>query len=214
MISEVYNMDCLDYMRTVADKFFDLAIVDVPYGIGEDGKQNATRDHMAKAKRYVPYQGNDKEAPPAEYFEELARISRNRIIWGANHFINRLPLPSDSSCWIVWDKDNGNSDFADCELAWTSFNTAVRKFRFRWNGFLQEDMKHKEVRIHPNQKTVALYCWLLQKYAKQSDKIFDSHLGSGSSRIAAYKLGFDFWSCELDKYYFALQEERFLNECK
>lgn len=139
------------YMRTVSDLFFDLAIVDVPYGIGEDGKKNASRDHKAKAKKYVPYSGNDSEAPPPEYFEELKRISHHQIIWGANHFISHLPVPADASCWIVWDKDNAGSDFADCELAWTSFQTAIRKIKFRWNGMLQENMKHKEIRIHPNQ---------------------------------------------------------------
>lgn len=212
-VSNAYHCDCMEFMKTIPDLFFNLAIVDVPYGIGEDGKRNATRDHVAKAKRYVPYQGNDSAPPPPEYFEELKRISRNQIIWGANHFISRLPAPLDSSCWIVWDKDNGNSDFADCELAWTSFNTSVRKVRYRWNGLLQENMKNKEVRIHPNQKPVALYGWLLQKYAGPGDKIFDSHLGSGSSRIAAYLLNFDFWGCELDAHYFSLQEKRFTNEC-
>lgn len=213
MISEVYNMDCMLYMRTVSDLFFDLAIVDVPYGIGEDGKKNASREHKAKAKKYVPYSGNDAEAPPLEYFEELKRISHHQIIWGANHFISHLPVPADASCWIVWDKDNAGSDFADCELAWTSFKTAIRKIKFRWNGMLQENMKHKEIRIHPNQKPVQLYGWLLKKYAKVGDKIFDSHVGSGSSRIAANKLGFDFWGCELDEHYHSLQEKRFMDEC-
>ena len=213
MVSEVYNMDCMLYMQTVSDFFFDLAIVDVPYGIGEDGKKNASRDHKAKAKKYVPYSGNDSEAPPPEYFEELKRISHHQIIWGANHFISHLPVPADASCWIVWDKDNAGSDFADCELAWTSFQTAIRKIKFRWNGMLQENMKHKEIRIHPNQKPVQLYGWLLKKYAKTGDKIFDSHVGSGSSRIAANKLGFDFWGCELDAHYFSLQEKRFMDEC-
>ena len=213
MVSEVYNMDCMLYMRTVSDFFFDLAIVDVPYGIGEDGKKNASRDHKAKAKKYVPYSGNDSEAPPPEYFEELKRISHHQIIWGANHFISHLPVPADTSCWIVWDKDNAGSDFADCELAWTSFQTAIRKIKFRWNGMLQENMKHKEIRIHPNQKPVQLYGWLLKKYAKAGDKIFDSHVGSGTSLIAANKLGFDFWGCELDAHYFSLQEKRFMDEC-
>ena len=212
-ISEAYNCDCMEFMRTLPDRFFDLAIVDPPYGIGEDGNRNATRNHEGKATPYRPYAGNDSEAPPREYFAELKRVSKNRIVWGANHFISRLPAPSDSSCWIVWDKRNGNSPFADCELAWTSFKTAVRMFSYRWNGMWQEDMKNKEKRIHPNQKPVALYEWLLQRYAKPGYKIFDSHLGSGSCRVAACKLGLDFWGCELDTHYFMLQQQRFIDEC-
>ena len=135
------------------------------------------------------------------------RISKNQIIWGANHFINKIPF--DSSCWIVWDKVNGDSDFADCELAWTSFKTAVRLFSYRWNGMLQGNMKNKETRIHPTQKPVALYKWLLTNYAKPGYKLFDSHSGSGSFRIAAYDMGFDLVSCELDADYCRDNEARF-----
>lgn len=141
----------------------------------------------------------------------MFRVSKNQIIWGANHFITRIN--KDSPCWIVWDKDNGANDFADCELAFTSFPNAVRKFKYRWHGMLQENMKNKEIRIHPTQKPVDLYAYLLKTFAKEGDKIFDSHLGSGSSRIAAYKLGFDFYGCEIDKEYFASANERFENEC-
>ena len=143
-----------------------------------------------------------------EYFEELMRVSENQIIWGANHFISRLPR-RDSSCWLVWDKENGATDFADCELAWASFKTAVRIFRFRWQGMLQGDMKHKERRIHPTQKPVALYAWIYSRYAKPGDRILDTHLGSGSSRIAAWDAGLDFVGVELDKTYFDLEEKRF-----
>lgn len=202
-----YNIDCMEYLKTVPDKYFDLAIVDPPYGIGESGASNHTRGKLAKAKNYKPFSGNDKEPPKQEYFKELLRVSKNQIIWGANHFISRMPI--DSHCWIVWDKQNGGSDFADCELAWASFNTAVRKFAFRWNGMLQGNMANKETRIHPTQKPVALYEWLLTNYAKEGDRILDTHLGSGSSRIAAYNLGFDFVGCEIDKVYFDKQEERF-----
>lgn len=201
------NIDCMEYMATLPDKYFDLAIVDPPYGIGESGASNHTRSKLAKAKNYKPFSGNDKEPPKQEYFKELFRVSKNQIVWGANHFISRMPI--DSHCWIVWDKQNGESDFADCELAWASFNTAVRKFEFRWQGMLQGNMANKESRIHPTQKPVVLYEWLLKNYAKQGDKILDTHLGSGSSRIAAYNLGFDFVGCEIDKVYFDKQEERF-----
>lgn len=187
----------MDLMARYPDGYFDLAIVDPPYGIGEDGKSNHSRGKIAKAKKYTPKTW-DKETPSIQYFIELKRVSKNQIIWGANHFSNMSP----SSCWIVWDKQNGKSDFADCELAWTSFTTAVRKFEFRWQGMLQGNMSNKEDRIHPTQKPVALYKWLLHNYAKPGDKILDTHLGSGSIAIACHDYGFDLTACELDKEYF------------
>lgn len=150
--------------------------------------------------------------PPIKYFIELIRVSKNQIIWGANHFINLIPYPSP--CWLVWDKDNGTTKFADCELAYTSFEYPVKKFKFTWNGMLQGDMKNKETRIHPTQKPVKLYEWCLVNFAKQGDKILDTHLGSQSSRIAAYKLGFDFWGFEIDKDYFEQGNQRFEKESK
>lgn len=205
--SETYLADCMDIMKNYPDKYFDLAVIDTPYGIGEDGSKNHTRGKLAKAKNYKPYFGNDKDSPKKEYWIELFRISKNQIIWGANHFISKIPY--DSSCWIVWDKQNGNNDFADCELAYTSFNYAVRKFSFTWNGMIQGNMKNKETRIHPTQKPVALYDWIFKNYAKEGDKIIDTHLGSGSSRISAYKAGLDFVGIEIDKDYFEAQEKRF-----
>ena len=210
-ISEVYNCDCIEFMKTLPDKFFDLAIIDVPYGIGEDGSKNKTRTSLAKSKDYKGYIGNDLNSPIKKYWDELFRISKDQIIWGANHFISKIPF--DSSCWVVWDKDNGNNDFADCELAWTSFKTAIRKYKYKWHGMLQENMSQKEHRIHPNQKPIALYSWLLTNYAKLNNKIFDSHMGSQSSRIAAYKMGFDYWGCELDEDYFRDGCARFEKEC-
>lgn len=209
-ISEVYNVDCLEYMRSLPDKHFDLCIADPPYGIGECGAKNHSRSKIAKAKEYTAKDW-DFQALPKEHFDEILRVCKKAIIWGANHFISKIPY--DSSCWIVWDKENGDNDFADCELAWTNFNTAVRRFKFRWAGMLQGNMKHKETRIHPTQKPIALYAWILDNYASQGDKIFDPFLGSGSSRIAAYKKGFDFYACELDKGYYEAQEERFRREC-
>lgn len=183
---DVYLSDCLDKMRDFEDKQFDLAIVDVPYGIGEDGSKNHTRSVMAKSKDYKAYSGNDLTAPESEYWNELRRISKNQIVWGANHFISKLPI--DSSCWIVWDKENGNNDFADCELAWTSFKTAVRKFKWKWHGMLQQNMKEKQERIHPNEKPIQLYEWLLKNYANNGDKIIDTHFGSGSIALAVDKV--------------------------
>ena len=184
-LTRSYNMDCMEFMKDVPDKFYDLAIVDPPYGIGEDGASNHSRGNLTKPKLYTP-KNWDNLSPSKEYFKQILRVSKNQIIWGANHFISKIPF--DSSCWIVWDKDN-TGDFADCELAWTSFKSAVRKFEFRWAGMLQKDMKNKQVRIHPTEKPVKLYEWLLMNYAKEGDKILDTHGGSQSSRIACYNLG-------------------------
>ena len=205
-----YNMDCVEGMKQFPDKYFDLAIVDPPYGIGENGSKNHTRGSLAKAKNYKAFAGGDVQPPNEEYFEELFRISKNQIIFGANHFISRMPY--DSSCWIVWDKVNGESDFADCELAWTSFKSAVRKFEFRWAGMLQGNMKNKEVRIHPTQKPVALYEWLLSRYAKVGDIILDTHVGSASSLLACHRTNHKFVGFELDKNYYKLSKERLDNE--
>jgi site-specific DNA-methyltransferase (adenine-specific) len=197
---EITNEDNMQLMARYPDKYFDLAIVDPPYGIGEDGSRNKSRRKLAIAKNYKSFAGNDICSPNIDYFNELIRISKNQIIWGANHFISKIPF--DSSCWIVWDKENGESDFADCELAWTSYKTSVRKFKYRWAGMLQENMKNKEVRIHPTQKPVALYKWLLDKYANKQNKILDTHLGSASIAIACHDYGFDLTACELDKDYY------------
>ena len=200
-----YNMDCMQGMKEFPDKYFDLAIVDPAYGIGENGDKNHTRDKLAKAKNYKAFSGNDIEPPIKEYFDELFRVSKNQIIFGANHFISKMPF--DSSCWIVWDKDN-TGDFADCELAWTSFDSAVRKFKYRWNGMLQENMKNKEIRIHPTQKPIALYEWILSRYAKDGDIILDTHVGSASSLIACYNTNHKFVGFELDEYYYKVSKQR------
>lgn len=211
----LFHADCMDIMRQYPDKYFDLAIIDPPYGIGEDGSKNHTRGKLAISKNYKGYSGNDLKAPESEYWNELKRISKNQIVWGANHFISRLPF--DSSCWIVWDKDNGQTDFADCELAWTSFYTAVRKFKWKWQGMLQQNMKEKQQRIHPNEKPIQLYEWILNKYANENDKILDTHLGSGSIAIAIDKANtldkknLTFVGIELDPDYFLAAVKRFRN---
>ena len=197
--------DCLEAMRAMPDNSYDLAIVDPPYGIGEDGGTNHTRGKIAKSKVYTA-KGWDKEPPSTNYFTELKRISKNQVIWGANHFIDRVPY--SSSCWIVWDKDNGATDFADCELAYTSFKSAVRMFTWKWKGMLQQDMKNKEVRIHPTQKPVKLYEWLLDNYAKEGDKILDTHLGSGSIALACHNRGYSLDAYEIDKEYYNAATER------
>ena len=206
MESKVYNTDCLEAMKAYPDNYFELAIVDPPYGIGEaNEKRMQSRGHSQKK-----YKGGDWDLHPPEkvYFDELQRVSKNQIIWGANHFIENISN-ANTPCWLFWDKD-GFGDFADGELAWCSFKTAVRKFKWTWNGFRKQS---PEDRIHPTQKPVALYRWLLQNYAKEGDKILDTHLGSGSSRIAADMEGYDFTGYELDTDYFNASVKRF-NEYK
>jgi len=192
------NEDNMIMMARYPDDYFDLAIVDPPYGIGEDGAKNHSRVSKAKPTLYAS-KNWDKKPTDVCFFTELKRVSKNQIIFGANHFISKIPF--DSSCWIVWDKDN-TGDFADSELAYTSFKSAVRNFKFRWNGMLQQNMKNKEVRIHPTQKPVKLYEWLLMNYAKEGNKILDTHRGSASLDIACHNLGFDLVTCELDTDYF------------
>lgn len=192
---QLHNIDCLPFMRQCKDNQYDLAIVDPPYGIGV-AKQNNTK--RGKLGSHYKQKDWDNQRPPKEYFDGLQRISKNQIIWGGNYFANLL---NASSCWLVWNKKTvGNT--ADCELAWTNFKTAVRRFDFMWEGFWQENMKNKETRIHPTQKPVALYKWLLENYAKQGDKILDTHLGSGSIAIACEDMGFDLTACEIDKDYY------------
>ena len=198
----LHNMDCMDYMKSVPDQCFDLAIVDPPYfeGVNKTGYhgQGYSNLGVARAKHYdtLPHW----EVPTEEYFKELARISKNQIIWGANHFAGRFD--SSSAGWIVWDKDNGKSSFSDGELAYTSFDRALRIFKYVWNGMHQGtyggNVKLNEKRIHPTQKPIALYHWLLENYATHGQRIFDSHLGSGSHAVAANHLGFELVGTEKD----------------
>ena len=199
----ITNEDNMELMKRYPDNYFELAIVDVPYGSDniQGGYKLGNSGGKGAAKQKVYNKAIWKHsAPDIKYFNELFRVSKNQIIWGANHFISKMPI--DSPCWIIWDKKNGNTKFADCELAWASFNKAARKFEFMWNGMLQGDMKNKEERIHPTQKPVKLYEWLLVNYAKEGDKILDTNLGSGSIAIACHNLKFDLTACELDKDYY------------
>lgn len=213
--SVAYNRDCLEAMRQMKDNEFDLAVVDPIYGEVTGGgyttsKWDGKEHHIGKcAANEIAYHRAIWDMPktPPEYFAELFRVSKNQIIWGANFFVESLP---SSSGWIVWDKQRpAGVSFSDCELAFTSFNVGLRIFRYMWNGMLQQNMKQKEQKIHPTQKPVALYSWIYKNYAKPGYKILDTHLGSGSSRIAAYDAGLDFVGYEIDKEYFDLQEERF-----
>ena len=156
---------------------------------------------------------DDLKAPDMVYFIELQRVSKNQILWGANHFIQNIPN-ANSSSWLVWDKVNGATDFADCELALTSFKTAVRKFTFQWHGMIQGDMKNKEQRIHPTQKPVKLYNWIYANYAEEGQKILDTHGGSFSNAIAAHYAKMHFVGCELDEDYYKAAVERIRKETR
>ena len=198
----ITNEDNMDMMARYPDKYFDLAIVDPPYGIGESNTNFISRGVSSKkwkrAKPKIYTQKNWDNLPPTEqYFNELFRVSKNSIVWGANHFIENI-VNQNSSCWLVWDK-NTSGDFADCEIAWTTFKTTIRKVELTWSGFRKCEIAD---RIHPTQKPVKLYKWILDKYAKPGDKILDTHLGSGSIAIACHDYGFDLTACELDKEYF------------
>jgi len=188
--------DCMEGLAEMADNTFELAIVDPPYGIGMDGAVGG--DNCGQVTRHEQKEW-DRSAPTWTYFSELARVSKNRIIWGANYYPQWL---DPSMGWVFWDKD-ASGNFSDGELAYTSFDVALKKFSFAWMGMRQGDMKNKEQRIHPTQKPVALYKWLLSNYAKEGDRILDTHLGSASIAIACWDAGFDLTGYELDPDYYA-----------
>ena len=204
MTSKAYNMDCMTFMKECRDKQFDLAIVDPPYGIQElTGRE--VNNGRGQLKRRAFNRGEKKfnewdKAPSKEYFAELFRVSKNQVIFGGNYF----DLPPVRG-FIVWDKCQPFPNFSACEFAWTSFNVPAKisKFDNRTTG-----------KIHPTQKSVELYEWLLRNFAQVGDSILDTHLGSGSSRIAAYEMGFDFTGTEIDTEYFEAQEDRFEKHCR
>jgi len=211
----LYNADCMEAMKEFPDSFFDLAIVDPPYGIGcmsmNYTKSGAIRTHGYAAANRRDYRKHAEwdVKPGKEYFEELFRVSKNQIVWGGNYFADMLP-PSKS--FVVWDKrvyDNMKNDFSDCEYAWMSNGMGVaRIYRFIWNGMLQGNMKDKEDRFHPTQKPVSLYSWLLTNYAEKGFKILDTHAGSASSLIACHRAGYDAWGFEIDREYYEKATER------
>jgi site-specific DNA-methyltransferase (adenine-specific) len=210
----IYQADCMDLLKDNSDNYYDLAIIDPPYGINVDEvmyNDSGTQRGISEAKRgEYELKKWDKSSPNKEYFDEIIRVSKNQIIFGANHFISKIPY--DSPCWIIWDKQNGNNGYADCELAWTSFKSASRKVDLKWNGMLQFDMKNKEKRIHPTQKPIRLYEWILDNYAKPNFKIIDTHLGSFSSAIASHFFGCEFTGIEIDNNYFNNGVKRFMEK--
>jgi site-specific DNA-methyltransferase (adenine-specific) len=222
-VIELLNMDCMEYLRAQPDKSFDLAICDPPYGIGFDGENlsmscgiraDGTRrtDSSWRAKKSAQkYERKtwDTGRPPQDYFDELARVSTKSIIWGGNYFADCLP---PSGGWVVWDKlKPAEWSMSDCEFAYCNFGGSIKIFRHLWHGYGKGE---PEDRIHPTQKPVKLYKWLLDKYAKPGQRILDTHLGSGSSAIAAHYFGCDFVGCELDKDYHAAAVARFNRETK
>ena len=257
-----YNLDCMEGMKCFPDQYFDLAIVDPPYGINvgktamgagggcptpepqcsksarraeetrrisrSAGRRNKQIQHgggtgqlagrnpseirvggglAVSPKIYKAF--DDSHTPDAGYFRELKRVAKNLVIWGGNYFIDNL---EPTECFIVWDKDRRGLNFADCELAWTNFKQPCRVFKYKWNGMLQENMKNKEYRIHPTQKPVELYKWILTKFAKPGDKILDTHVGSASSLIACQQLGFQYVGFEINEDYYNLALKRLEQE--
>ena len=205
MNSIVYNIDCMEGMKQYPDKHFDLAVVDPPYGIGAGSKSFKNRTNK-RAEKFYKDNDWDKCTPEDEYWQELMRVSKNWIVWGGNYFTQYLP---PARCFIVWDKKAGTNSYADCELALTNIDSNARIITKFWLGAHAQD---DDGRIHPTQKPIMVYDFIYQNYAKEGDKILDTHLGSGSSRIAAYRNGFDFVGFEIDKDYFEAQEKRFKTE--
>ena len=192
----IYNADCMDIMSRYEDDYFDLAVVDPPYGIGISS--NPVRQQHKKKKW-------DDSIPQGEYFSELIRVSKNQIIWGGNYFFNYL---GNTQGFLIWDKKQPhNFSLAMCELAWTSIQKPAKMFR--------ESVLSEKGKIHPTQKPVRLYNWIYKNYAKEGQKILDTHLGSGSNAIAAHyaKMG-EFVGCELDKHYYEASISRICNETK
>jgi site-specific DNA-methyltransferase (adenine-specific) len=189
-------MDCLPALWEMPENSFDLAVVDPPYGLNIRGDMGRRKGKPYKYKKVLW----DTHPPPPEYFRELRRVSRHQVIWGANYFISMIPA-ADSHCWLCWDKKySPDISFASFELAWTNFDRACKRIAL---SPVQTN------RIHPTQKPVALYAWIYSLFATAGDRILDTHLGSGSSRIAAYDAGLDFVGFEIDRDYFTAQEKRF-----
>lgn len=205
MIKKLTNADCMDVMKTYPDNYFDLAIVDPPYGIGQEWKKNKNNVMYNHNTNYI-----NKSIPTKEYFAELMRISKNQIIWGGNYYTEFLPATNH---WIVWDKkvDYVTQHHSEGEMAWHSYNIPLRIVVAIWNGFVKCENVKKQ---HPHQKPIKLYKWLLTNYAKPGDKIIDTHMGSGSSAIAAHYFDCEFTGIEIDKEYFEDSKKRIEMETK
>lgn len=202
LIGQILNADCIDILRELPDKCIDLVLTDPPYGIGYDKQaysKSGTFQGNGVARRGVYKNSNwDNKTPDPVVFHEIMRVSKAQIIFGGNYIANYLP---NTRCWLVWDKNNGANNWADCELAYTSFDKPVKKYTYTWNGMLQEDMKNKERRIHPTQKPVGLFERILVDYTKENDLILDCFSGSGTTAIACHRLKRRFICIEKDTDY-------------
>lgn len=207
MSINITHGDCLEAMRNMPDNAYDLAIVDPPYGINRSSQTLIICKNPKHNRKYFEDKGWDKIQPPPEYFEELRRVSKNQIIWGANYFVQYL---KGSMGWIVWDKAQHGLSMSDCELAFSSFQRATRIWKK--NRFI---LQQEGGTIHPTQKPVALYMWLLDNYASKGDRILDTHLGSGSIAIACHDMGFalDAWELDID-YYNAATDRLKAHQCQ
>ena len=208
-LNTAYNGDCLDFMRLLPDKCIDLVLTDPPYGIGESGKKrenNKSDKWNAPTKKEHNLKDWDNKVNLV-WFDEIFRISKHQIIWGGNYFVEKLPA---SMGWIFWDKKNGNSDFSDGELAFTSFDCGLRKFEYLWNGFQKE---RPEDRFHPTQKPLKLFKWCLEKYAPENAVVFDPFLGSFTTAVACHSHGLSWTGCEQDEDYFKAGMDRYETEC-
>ena len=203
-LNRVVCGDCLEVMRGMPDGGVDFVLTDPPYGIGESNKKNLSRGNMAAPKDYGDYSW-DKEKIGRDKVEEIRRISKDQIIFGGNYYAGWLP---SSSCWIVWDKRNGDNDFADCELAWTSLKKAVRKIEHTWNGMIRQG---GEERFHPTQKPLRVMEWIIDRFTSPNDLILDPFAGSGTTLVAAKMLGRRYIGIEIDPKYCAIAEERLRN---
>ena len=212
--NQLVNLDCMKALKEYPDNHFDLAIVDPPYFSGPEKRGFYGQKVSPIGVQRFYEKSEEWKVPGPEYFKELERVSKHQIIFGCNYFQWNFPPGR-----IVWDKCNEKNSFSDCEIASCSLHDSVRLFRYMWSGMMQGksiseghiqqgNKKLNEKRIHPTQKPVALYKWLLQKYAKPGDLIIDTHVGSGSSLIACYELGFDYVGFEIDKHYYELAQER------
>lgn len=199
--------DCLEEMRKMPDKSVDLVLTDPPYGIGVAKTGFVGGCKLAPVKDYGK-QKWDNKIPDKNYFNEMKRISKNQIIFGGNYFVEYL---YNSSCWIVWDKNRSEANFADCELAWTSFKSPVKRVRFKWDGMLQGNMKEKEKRYHPTQKPVSMLAWIIRKYSDKNDVICDPFLGSGSTAIACKQEKRNFIGIEINEEYYNIAKKRIDN---
>jgi len=203
-INKIYCGDCLEIMKGMPNKSVDLVVTDPPYGIGMD----KTFFMNKKSKINATIYGNnnwDNKIPSKIVFDEMFRISKNQIIFGGNYFVEYL---YNSPCWLVWDKNNGKTIYADCELLWTSFEKAVRKYVWRWQGMLQQNMGNKDKRYHPTQKPKGLLMKILNDWSNKNDIILDPFLGSGTTAVACKELGRRYIGIEISEEYCEIARRR------